>query len=162
MIRISKIFGTENIETTSVPEDKINVSRHQDNKHLDQNSCEVMVQLREVMWEEKLGKPCQREQKHAHQLDLNIHNSNIKEKTGEKLILPGKEDGIDTNNGMNAAYLNRDSYARKKEVIILVGLLRNLFISLINMKQDKEAITEEETETRSEDIKHYCYHVHRR
>ena len=59
---------------------------------------------------------------------------------------------------MNAAYLNRDSYARKKEVIILVGLLRNLFFSLIDMEEDKEAITEEETDTRSDDIKH-CYRV---
>ena len=75
--------------------------------------------------------------------------------------MPAEEDSVDTNSRMNAAYLNSESYAGEEKVIVTVGLLRKLFISLINMEQDKEAITEEETETRSEDIKHYCYRVHR-
>ena len=79
------MFGTENIETTGVPNDKVDVNRTEDDDHLDQNSCEVMVHLREVLRKEKPSKPCKREQKDAHQLDQNIHSSNIEEKTGEKL-----------------------------------------------------------------------------
>ena len=118
-----------------------------------------MVHLRELLGEEELGKPCERKEKHARQLDLDIHNSNIEEKTGQKLVRPGGENGIDTNNRMNASYLNSESYTGEQKVIVTVGWLRKLFLSLIKMEQDEEAIAEEEAETRSDDIKH-CYRVH--
>ena len=60
---------------------------------------------------------------------------------------------------MNASYLNCDPYTGEKEVIITVGLLRELLLSLIDMEENKEEIAEEETETRSDYIKH-CYRVH--
>ena len=60
---------------------------------------------------------------------------------------------------MNASYLNCDPYAGEKEVIITVGLLRELLLSLIDMEENKEEIAEEETETGSDDIKH-SYRVH--
>ena len=68
-----------------------------------------MVHLRELLREEKLGKPCKREEKHAHYLELSIYNSDIKEKTGEELVLPDREDGVETNGRMNASYLNSES-----------------------------------------------------
>ena len=66
-------------------------------------------------------------------------------------------------NGRNcrkyASHLNSESYVGEEKIIIAFKLLRKLFLSLIDVEHDKEAITEEETETRSDDIKHR-YHVH--
>ena len=101
-----------------------------------------MVHPREVLWEEKLGKPCKREEKHAHQLNLSYDNSRIEEKTGEELVLPGREDGIDRNSRTNASHLNTESYAEEKKIIVAARMLRKFFLSLIKMEQDKEAITE--------------------
>ena len=73
--------------------------------------------------------------------------------------MPGREYCIVTNSSMNACYLNSESYAGEEEVVIIFRLLRKIFLSMINMEQDKEAITEDETVTRSDDIKHfYCVH----
>ena len=73
--------------------------------------------------------------------------------------MPGREDGIETKSRMNASYLNSESYAGEEEVVITFRLFRKLFLSMIDMEQDKEAITEDETETRSDEIKHfYCVH----
>ena len=73
--------------------------------------------------------------------------------------MPGKDDGIERTSRTNASHLNSKCYAGEEKIIITVRLLRKLFLSLINMEHYKEAITEEETETRSDDIKHR-YHVH--
>ena len=48
-----------------MPGDKVDVCRTKDDEDFDQNSCEVLVHLRKLTWEEKLGKPCKREEKHA-------------------------------------------------------------------------------------------------
>ena len=73
--------------------------------------------------------------------------------------MPSREHGIETNGRINASYLNGMSLAGQKKVIITVRLLRILFLSLMQMEQDKEAITEKETETRSEDVNNlYCVH----
>ena len=73
--------------------------------------------------------------------------------------MPGGEDGKDGNSRKNATNLNRESYAGEEEIIITVRLLRKLFLSLINMEHDEEAITEEDIENKSDDIEH-CYRVH--
>ena len=71
--------------------------------------------------------------------------------------MPGREDGIETKSRMNASYLNSESYAGEEEVVITFRLFRKLFLSMIDMEQDKDAITEDETENRSDEIKHfYC------
>ena len=64
------------------------IFRPKDDNEFNQNSCYVMVHPRKQLWEENLFKSCEREEKHAKQLNLNIHNSNIEEKTGEEVILP--------------------------------------------------------------------------
>ena len=73
--------------------------------------------------------------------------------------MPGREDGIETKIRTNASYLNSESYSGEEEVVITFRVFRKLFLSMINMEQDKEAIREDETETRSDEIKHfYCVH----
>ena len=58
IIRISEIFRTENVKTTGVPNDKIDIGRYEDYHAFDNKSNEVMVHLRELIWKEKLCKPC--------------------------------------------------------------------------------------------------------
>ena len=70
--------------------------------------------------------------------------------------MPGREDGIDRNSRTNASHLNSESYAGEDKIILAARMLRKLFLSLINMEQDKEANTEEETNTRSDVIDHCC------
>ena len=73
--------------------------------------------------------------------------------------MPGGEDGKDGNSRKDASHLNRESYAGEEEIIITVRLLRKLFLSLMHMEHDEEAITEEDIKTKSDDIEH-CYLVH--
>ena len=58
IIGISEIFWTENVKTTGVPNDKVDVGRYKDYHDFDKRSNKVMVHLRELMWKEKPRKPC--------------------------------------------------------------------------------------------------------
>ena len=89
-----------------MPVDKVDVCRTKDENDFDPSSYVVMVHPRKLLREENLGKPCEREEKNAEQLDLNVYNSNIEEKTCEEHILPGRKNGIDLDSQMNASYLN--------------------------------------------------------
>ena len=74
--------------------------------------------------------------------------------------MPGKDDGVETSNRVHTSNLNGESYAAEEKVIISDnGLLRGFFLLLIEMEEKKESVAEEETETRSDDIKN-IYHVH--
>ena len=47
--RISEIFWTENVKTTGVPNDKVDIGRYENDHTFDKKSNEVMVHLRELM-----------------------------------------------------------------------------------------------------------------
>ena len=103
--------------------DKIDVSRREDNKDFDFNSYEYLVYLHELLRKEKLGKPCNCEEKHGCYLDLHIHHSNVYKKTYEELMVPVKDDGTETSKRVNACNLNCESYAAEEKVIVSDGLL---------------------------------------
>ena len=58
IIGISEIFWTENVKTTGVANDKVEVGRYEEYHAFDKISNEVMIHLRKLMWKEKLCKPC--------------------------------------------------------------------------------------------------------
>ena len=138
--------------------DKVDVSRHKDDKDFDQTSYECLVYLRELLRKEKLGKSCNCEEKQAHYLDLHIYHSNVDKETCEELVVPGKDDGVETSNTVNVSNLNCESYAEEEKVIVSDGLLR-VFLLPVEMEEKKESIAEEEAETRCNDIKN-LYRVH--
>ena len=140
-------------------DDKIDVSRREDNKDFDQNSYEFLVHLYELLRKEKLGKPCNCEEKHACYLDLHIYHSNVYKKTCEERMMPVNDDGAERSKRVNTCNLHCESYAAEEKVIISGGLLRGHFLFPIEMEEKKEAIAEEEAKSRSDDIKNF-YHVH--
>ena len=73
-------------------------------------------------------------------------------------MVPGKDDGVETSRSMNACNLNCKSYAAEEKVIVSDGLLR-VFLLPIEIEEMEESITEEEAETRDDDIKNF-YRVH--
>ena len=92
-------------------------------------------------------------------MDLGINDSEVEEETSEELVLPGGDDGVETDTVVKAHNLNSKSYAGEEKVIVTLGLFGKTFLPLIEMKQHKEAIAEKEAETSSDDIKP-CYQVH--
>ena len=99
-------------------DDKVDVSRSDDNKDFDQNSYEFLVYLNELLRKEKLDKPCNCEEKHAYYLNLHVYQSNVNKKTNEELILPGKDYAVQTSKRVKASNLNCKSYAEEEKVIV--------------------------------------------
>ena len=95
--RLSEIFRTENINATSVSDDEIEINRNKNNAEFYQRSYEVLVHLIKLLREEMVGKPCKREEQHGYKLYLTIHSSEVKEKTGEELIVPASDEDVENN-----------------------------------------------------------------
>ena len=92
-------------------------------------------------------------------MDLRICHSNVDKETCEELVVPGKDDGVETSNRVNVSNLNCKSYAEEEKVIVSDGLLRGYILFLIEMEKEKESIAEEKAETRRNDIEN-LYRVH--
>ena len=67
-----------------------------------------------------VGKPCKRKEQHGYKLYLTIHSSEVKEKTGEELIVPASDEDVENNGRVKVSQLNSESYTGEKEVIIIV------------------------------------------
>ena len=138
-----------------MPQDKDDISREENNTDLHDGTKEVLVDHRELLGEEKVGKPCGRKEEHADKLDLSNDSPGVEEKTDDKLIVPAKDEIEEKNDRVKVSYLNSDSYAGEKKVIIPVGLVSIHLPSLIQIEEDKEDIAEKKTETSESNVK-YC------